>query len=455
VYYFSSMTFKRSRLLVYLTFAAVLLLSSCTRRLGWGILLWSTEDPPIPSGTVLPVYIRSNIDQVWVVGVPEGFRREKEESKIEIPLPQFELSGSRRKAEQRAGEFAQYARFYAENLQDGPPIREHPDNNARRVYRLRVGEIIKILNNVQGVPAISASGEPLPGEWYRVLTWDGVSGYCFSYRLKVFEQGMGLVQNAPASGRKTEADTDLDMVLARVWSPESYLQMVNSKHINISELEKHWRFDPGQDTGTARIILPDMKKEFVYEGIYPDGERAWRFEGSTLQMNLRTNTTLVLQFTEGTGGMRTLLFVALSSDVDDLIIQENARRETQLASIVNMGSKFTSNNYGTVTFSPNGEFAWMGYDLLVPHLIPAEATGTGNIFMDLFLTPSFEEHYTGAFTLRFAGVPANTGRVRFMYSLDNQGLRLEVVPDYAIEEVTVTRRSTSPIVLYFFMDESP
>jgi hypothetical protein len=37
---------------------------SCERTLGWGMLLWSTEDPDIPSGTVLPVYIRSNIDHV-------------------------------------------------------------------------------------------------------------------------------------------------------------------------------------------------------------------------------------------------------------------------------------------------------------------------------------------------------------------------------------------------------
>ncbi|MDR2952954.1 MAG: SH3 domain-containing protein [Treponema sp.] len=448
------MAFRKSFFTVCAAFAAVLSLSSCSR-LGWGILLWSTDEPPIPSGAVLPVYIKSNINQVWVVGVPETYRTDKEGDKIEIPLPQFEFSGSRRKAEQRAGEFAEYAGFYAENLQDGLPIREHPDNNARRVYRLRTGEIIKILSRIEGVPAISATGEPLPGDWYKVLTWDGTTGYCFSYRLKIFEQGIGSVQSAPAAGRKTETDPDLDMVLARVWSPESYQQMVNSKRLNISELEKHWRFDPGQDTGTAKIILPDMKKEFVYESIYPDGDRAWRFEGTTLQMNLRTNTTLVVQFTEGTGGMRTLLFAALSADVDDLIIQENARRESQLASIVNMGPKFTSNNYGTVTFSINGEFEWTGYDLLVPQLIPSEAAGNGNIFMDLFIAPSFEEHFTGAFTLRFAGVPAEANRIRFMYSLDNQGLRLEVVPDYAIEEITVTRRSSSPIVLYFFRDESP
>ena len=449
------MLFRRSRLQVLIIVTAVLFFSSCSR-LGWGVLLWSIEEPAIPSGTVLPMYIRSNIDQVWVIGVPDAFRTEKDsKNKIEIPLPQFEFSGSKKKARRRAEEFAQYALLYAENLQDGLPVREHPDNNARRVYRLRIGEIIKILNLEEGVPAIDARGEPLPGEWYRVLTRDGAVGFCFSYRLKVFDHDTGPFQAVSVTRKETEADPDLDMVMEKTWSPESYLQMVNSKRIDIGELEKHWRFDPGQDTGRARIILPDLEREFVYEGIYPEGERAWRFEGANLQMSLRTNTTLAVQFTEGSGSMRTLLFSALSADVDDLIMQENARREGQAAAIVNMGPKFTSNNYGTIIFSDNGEFTWTGFDLLVPQLIPDDASGKGRVYMDLFLTPSFEERYTGACTFRLANVPANVSRVRFMYSLDNQGLRLEVLPDYAVEDITVTRRSTSPMVLYFFKDDSP
>jgi hypothetical protein len=72
--------------------------------------------------------------------------------------------------------------------------------------------------------------------------------------------------------------------------------------------------------------------------------------------------------------------------------------------------------------------------------------------MALFLTPSFEERFNGACTFRFDGAPAGKDRVRFLYSLDNQGLRFEVVPDFAVEDVTVTRRSTSPMVLYFFRE---
>ena len=423
--------------------------SSCSR-MGYGILLWANEDPQIFSGTVLPVYIRSNIDHVWVVGVPNDSKL------IEVPLSLFEFSGSKRKAIKRADEFAAYASVYAQNMQDGLPIRDAPDNGSRRVYRLRPGEIIKVLDKAEGNPPISTTGDPLPGDWFWVLTRDGVKGYCFSYRLKLFEHNAGPLLAAPSALRETAPDPDLEMVLSKKWSYESYQQMINTRRINISELEKDYRFDPGQDTGIAKIILPDIQKEFIYEGIYPDGERAWRFEGTNLQMNLRTNMTLAVQYIEDTGSRRTLLFNALSSDIDDIIIQENNRRETQITAIYNYGPVFTSRNYGTITFSESGGLTWTGYDLLVPQYIPNESRGTGRVIMDLFLSNTLSEQYSGAFTFKLTDVTPNRN-IYFMYDIDNQGqgLRLEIVPDSSIEEITVTRRSSSPMVMYFSRDLFP
>jgi len=430
--------------------AAFLLLSSCSR-LGWGVLLWTIEDPPVLSGTVLPVYIRSNIEQMWVVGVPDPHKRIGNSAKVEVPLPMFEFAGSKRKAEKRAEEFSQYAAVYAENLQDGLPIRDYPDNNSRRVYRLRLGEIIKILSiTTEGNPPISTTGDPLPGDWYAVLTEDGITGYCFSYRLKIFDHYEGPIK-AAVERRESVSDPDLDMVLSKTWSSEAYLNMVNSRQINIEEFEKNYRFDPGQDTGIARIILPDIEREFVYDGIYPDGERAWRFEGSNLSMNLRNNNVLAVQFLESSGARRTLVFASLSSDVSDLIMQENTRRQGQFMAIYNQGPVFTSTNYGTITFTTTENFTWTGFDLLVPQHISPETKGQGLIFMDLFISPSYEGLYNGAFTLRFTDIRQNN-TLYFMYNLDNQGLRLEVVPDYYIEGITVTRRSTDPMVLYFYRD---
>jgi hypothetical protein len=416
-------------------------------------LLWSTEDPVILSGTVLPVYIKSNIDQVWVVGVPESYRHDKKgNSKIEIPLSQLNFAGGKKKAKNLAAEFAYYAPAYAENLQDGLPIRDNPDNGARRVYKLRTGEIIKILDKVEGNPPISMTGDPLPGDWFKVLTHSGITGYCFSFRLKIFNHYDGPIQAVHGSLVEAAPDPDLDLVLSRKWSPDLYLQMINTRRIDIHELEKNYRFDPGQDSGIAKIILPGIEMEFIYEGIIPDGERAWFFEGTSLQMNLRTNTTLAVQYLEGTGLRRTLMFAALSADVDDLIMQENARRESQYAAIFNQGPLFTSNNYGSITFTHTGGFIWTGFDLLIPHVIPFDTRGEGHVDMDLFITPSFEERYNGACTFRFTD--GSRLILRFMYNLDNQGLRLEVLPDFAVEDITVTRRESSPMVLYFFRDSS-
>ena len=443
---------KLKKTLIFTTLAAAVTISSCSR-MGWGILLWSTEDPQILSGTVLPVYIKSNIDHVWVVGVPETAKNNSNVKKMEVSITQFEFAGSKSKAIKRAKEFSAYASLYAENLQDGLPIRDAPDNGSRRVYRLRPGEIIKILDKTEGNPPISTTGDPLPGEWYLVLTDEGIKGFCFSYRLKIFEHNEGPLLASASSKRETILDPDLEMVLSRTWSPEYYQQMINSRRINIGELEKQYHFDPGQDTGIAKIYLSDVETEFTYESIYPDGERAWRFEGTDLQMNLRTNTTLAVQYLESSGLRRTLLFTALGADVDDIIMQENARQEVQFMTVYNQGPAFTSNNYGTILLTQSGNFTWTDFDLLVPHLIPSESAGRGQVLMDLFVSATLAERYTGAFTLRLTDVTPNKD-LFFMYTLDYQGLRLEIVPDFGIEDVTVTRRSSAPMVLYFFRDSS-
>ena len=443
-----------SPFLVFLFFCVFL--SSCSSKLGWGVLLWSTEEPAILSGTVLPVYIRSNIDKVWVAGVPDG-KRGGGAAKIEIPLSRLELAGSRKKARKRAESFAPYALAYAENLQDRLPIRDNPDNNARWVYRLRTGEIVKILSRAEGQPAIGASGDPLPGDWYRVLTEDGSVGYCFSYRLKLFEHtGGSLAASVPVLSEIIADDPDLDLLLSKTWSSDIYSAMINSRRINLEDLSRHWRFEPGQETGIAHIHAPGIDLNFSYTKIRPDGSRAWRFEGSGLSMQMRNDTTLAVQFSEGSGSTRSLVFVALPIDVEDLIIQENVRRERLYNAIYSQGPVFTSNNYGTIVFEEDGSFSWSGFDLLVPQYIGAGVQGNGTVSMDLFLDSALEDRYSGAFTLRFVHTAGAAGRetamLRCMYFLDNQGFRIETTPESSIDDFTVMRRAVSPMVLYFFRD---
>jgi len=434
-----------------LILAAVLLLSSCSR-LGWGVLLWYMDEPAVPSGAILPVYIKSNIDQVWVVGIPDMYWKSEERGyKVEIPLWQLELVGSRKKAEKWARDFAELSNLYAENLQDGLPIRDSAENSARRVYRLRAGEIVKILAPAEGSPPISATGEPLEGEWYKVLTESGTIGYCFSYRLRLFDHYSGEFAVQPAGAADT-ADPYLELVFSKTWSPEIYDTMINNKRINLDDLSRRWRFDPGRETGLAQLFLPQLERTFSYTEIRPEGFQTWRFEGTTLMINLRTETSLMVQFNEAGGARRSFMFTALTEDVGHYITQETTRRGSLYRAIYNQGPIFTSNNYGTINFLSNQRFTWTGYSLLVPHIISAEAADRGAVSMDLYLSDSMSERYNGAFSLRFTGAAEP---VRFLYVIDAQGFRLEHIPASSLDEITVFRRANSPTVLYFFKDSTP
>jgi len=407
----------------------------------------------VPSGTVLRVYIRSNINRVWVVGTPREFQtHETSMRRFEVPLAHLELVGSRRRALERAEIFAPYALMYAETLQDRLPIRENPDNVSRLVYRLREGEIIKILRPVNGQVVIGASGDPLPGQWFRVLTQDGTAGYCFSYRLRLFEHGGGPLDLVQSGDEETQ-DPDLERILSRRWSPESFGVMVNTQRIDLDELSRNWHFDPGQDTGTARIRTRDVDTYFPYTHIRANGTQSWRFEGTSLQMNLRNPNTLAVQFNEPGGILRTLIFVSLPARVEDIIQQETVRREAQFRNIYQHGPVFTSTNFGTLTFQANGRFTWTGNMLLVPQVVPLSALGSGSVDMRLFLSGVMGEHYTGAFTMYFDGVGGNRFPVNFMYTLDTHGLRIEHAPQTSMDGLTVARRASSPLIIYFFRSE--
>ncbi|MDR2534591.1 MAG: SH3 domain-containing protein [Treponema sp.] len=429
-------------------------LGSCTNKLlGWGILLWAAEDPAVPSGTVLPVYIRSNINQHWVAGIPEEYQLQPNGSeplidKFEIPLAKLELVGSKKAAQKRAETFADLALTYGETLQDGLPIRAEPDNSARRTYRLRMGEVVKILEEAQGAPPISASGEALAGVWYKVLTENGSAGYCFSYRLRLFEHKGGTLAIAPIE--EEQDDPELDQVLTKTWSPESYGIMVNTNKLDLEELSQHWRFSPGQDTGIAHIYVPAINLTFGYTSIVSEGNRTWRFEGAPLQMRLRSDATLEVQFTENGGALRTLLFVALSSDVEDLIIQETARQEALFKKVYDLGPMFNSNSYGSLLFTPDGRFSWTGYDFLVPLVIPETGMGNGAVSMGLFLSSELASRYDGAFSFRLEGL---IRPIHFLYTLDNQGLRIEYIPPGNLDGPIVTRQASSPLVIYFYKAE--
>jgi hypothetical protein len=420
------------------------LVLSCSKEIGWGILLWSLDDPYIPSGTVLPIYVRSNIEESWIAGIPEEYRS-GDKAMAEIPLPHLELHKSRGAAMRRAEAFSEYAISYAEVLQDGLPIRDQPENGAKRVYRLKEREIIKILEKVEGVSAISTAGSPLQGDWFRVLTESGSAGYCFSNRLRIFEHSSGPVIAAKPE-IITGEDPYLDLVLSRIWYPEIYKAMINSGVLDLDALSKHWGFKPGVDTGKARVLLPDAVLDFSYKKIIRTAERTWDFEGSPLRITLESETGLLVQY-DDENGTHAIPFVTLPVSADIVINRELERRQALYQELFVRGPVYYSANYGTLTLAFDMHLRWEEMNL-PEEMAPPSALGSGIIDMGIYLSPALAERYTGAFTLKLDRVSGEPARLTFLYNLDNQGLRLEFVPRENVNRSAVTRRDDSALVIY-------
>jgi hypothetical protein len=416
-------------------------LGGCTKTIGWGVTLWSTDI--VPSGTVVPVYVRSNIEQAWIAGVPEEYRNPDgaEEQMMEVPLPHLELLRSKGAAERRLAQFGEYAKTYAETLQDGLPIREFPENNARRTYRLKQGEIIKILQKAEGVAAVGTSGSALEGEWFKVMTESGSSGFCFSYRLRLFEHETGSPGGAEQEISGGGGDRDLEILLTRVWYPEAYKVMVDSGRIDLDYFSRLYSFTPGVETRQARLVLEQGGQNFPYTKIVKDGDRRWKFEGSTLELTLNSADSLSVSW-EADGKRQTQTFVTLPVSAENIVNQERERRQNRYQEIYVRGPDFQSANFGTLTLNFNGRFRWEGMEAL-----GMTDLGSGVVDMGYYLGGDMTGRYTGALAMRFDAVSGGGRIMVFAYILDNQGLRLEHIPNDYVSRRTVSRRAPDPLVI--------
>ena len=426
----------------------ILSLGSCSKKvIGYGVLLWFVNDPGIPSGVVLPVQIRSNIEQAWIAVVPEEYKT-AENQLASVPLAHMEFFNSKKAAEKYAASFTEYALSYAETLQDGLPIRDKPENNARRTYRLKEGEYIKILDQVQGIEAISSTGNPLEGNWYKVLTQSGSIGYCFSYRLRIFEHWADPLGDEPVQV-DTSGDSDLEIVLTRTWYPEAYRTMINSGRLDLDFLSKLYSFKAGVLDGRARIHLAEGDAEFSYKTITKTGNRSWNFSGTPLNVVLRSESVIEVQWEDEENTEMSGTFVTLPQSVENIVNQERERRTNLFQVLFVRGPGFSSANYGTLILKSNGDFSWDGIDQFPEGILPDSAIGSGTLDMDYSLSGEMADRYTGAFAMRFNSVSGNRATLIFAYTLDNQGLRMEYVPSDYVSGRTLSRRAPSPLVIYF------
>ncbi len=258
-------------------------ITSCApRKIGYGVVLWSTENLNIENGTTVSIYEESEIRNTYIIGIQDS------NVTVEIPKWQVALFKKPAAAENYKETYSKYKDIYAITLNNGHPIREKAENTSDRIYKLKEGEIIKI---IEKLPEEIKIGEK-EGFWYYVLTADGVSGYSFDTYLKIYNSETK-TEIKPSSLSKPLLDT----FLQKSFRPEEFKKMIQNKTIIISEFTERTGVFPNPEEKSVSIVKPEESITFNYTDIVPSGLNRFSFENSPLEVSIISEKRVVLHYT--------------------------------------------------------------------------------------------------------------------------------------------------------------
>ncbi len=409
-------------------------LASCSGVMGYSVVLWNITDRELADGTVVPVYVKSNISRQYIIKLPDSGER------VEVPLWKLSSPVSKKKAIALAQKYAEFEHKYAKCVLDGLPIREDPENGSKQIYRLRQDEVIRVLFRGNGV--IPTNGkENLKGEWLRVLASDGTSGWCFSQNLRLFTMNAdGSYGEGSEEAQVQQEDEVLNLFLKTKWYPDYYSQMILRNRIELEYFSPEYFFDTGSESGNVAIHLHNLDVEYPFAGVSKVSDSIYKFNGTTIQVTVRGGSSIVVQYTDNSGKPKSYNFVSLAEDVDivKIIEDENERRENMLNDIRALGPAFTSSNYGDLIFDQNNIFLWNNFDLLVPSVISRTAKNDGTVSVVYQLPVNLRNDWDGILTFNFTDM---SKEVNLLYKKLNNGLRLSVAK-VSVSQDTITERNT-------------
>ncbi len=401
------------------------------------------QDPALEVGQVVPIYLKSSIQKLYVVGVP-GTKR-----KTEISQWRLESFASKGGANAYLRKFKSSIPLWGIAMRDGLVIRSSPDNTGNnRVYRLRERELVKILQKTEGVE-VKSGEERLEGDWFQVLSGDGTRGYAFSNTLKIFDMTKETAQEA-AAGFRVKRDDSIDAILTKPWRPEIFRTMIDDRHYDLDEFSPRYGLFTDLETRTIRLELPNLSKTFGYKESLKLRANLYGFDGNSLQIQLRSDELITLSYPDNAGKTRAIVMVLVEEDMEALAREEEGRRQAILESILAKGKVLISDSYGQISLSSSRRFVWTGYERLVPGVIPRDLGSGGEIVFDRYVDEDLDEIFSGVLNFRFDQLSKGE-TIRFYYTITLEGLRLEQMPfePYDPTGLVARRRRPAPVVAFF------
>lgn len=416
----------------FLLLLIALLFSSCGPRvIGHAVLLWPEADSTLSAGDVFPVVETSRIQDTVTVLHNDG--------RLVVPLARVSVFDTEDAAREFLSTFAEWRDTYARSLLTALPIRAAADRTSTRVYRLRDGEVVKVLNRTS-----EPSNEGgLVDYWYHVLTDNGITGWVFGRNLEL----------TTAAGRSLSPRDDrdrLDRLVRNVavaeWRPQYFQDMNRTGRINLERFSPRYGLFGDPDEQLFRIVMPTYRREIRYQDYSSDQDgRVIRFGGADLTIEMRSEERIRVTFLLN-DRQRTEEFVLFTEDIDTIIQAERTRRRQLLEEFISRGNGLISTAFGSMEISDRGTVEWEGFERLVPDILPRQFEGSASLEFSLFIAHDLFSRYDGALRLTMRDGMSTS----FLYTLTDDGVRLVYLPASLVGENNLVRSEpASPVVLFF------
>ncbi len=420
----------------YLYFAALLfilitLISCGKQNIGYGTILWSDNKGLFSTGEIVSIISQSELADVYLI------KNDNSTEPVQIERWRVSFFDELSQAENYSAEIIKYKTIFARNLKDGLLIRKEPDINSDRVYKMRKNQILKVYGKTDTIATIGQ----YKGYWYKVITEEGIKGFCFDHYLDVYDSSISPEKKInPAELLMTKA-------FSQVYRPSQFIDMIKNNAVNLKKFDQKIGLFPDPDNKKLNLLTSEYSITFTWDKLSLVDNRSFSLGENGAVVHILSDSKLQLDYYYQ-DQKKTMLFVVIEG-MEDIILKESERREALYTALLEAGNSMSSNAYGTIKIDIDGSFTWKGYDKLVPQIIPTGSNGSGKLRFEKFVGESLKEEFTGIISFYF-----NFGKkqipVYFLYTLEEKKLRITYVPDKDINNLgIVTKKSISPVVIAF------
>jgi hypothetical protein len=402
-------------------------------------MIWSHDEAEVPTGAVVVVFEVSTLKSSYTVALPGS------DTRAEIPQWRVEYFKKRKSAELYVQQYSEFSDLYAATSLSGLRLREGPEQNASELYKLREGQVIKLLDMQPDEVAI---GE-YTGYWYKVLTSDGMAGYVFGYYLEIKN-----LEELASTQDISMQNPFLTAFMNSNFRPVLFRDMLEESRIDLRRFSPDYGIFP--DPEKKKIIISNEEHTTVieYTSITTTDGVNFAFEGSNLLMIKKTPTEVNLLYSDDAETPFSEDYANLNADMDLVIIQELERRRELFESIAKRSTVLTSAVYGTVTLQESRRFTWEGYDRLIPDVIPAGTGAVGMVEFNLFLSDFLQQTYNGALSFVFdSEAVENQVEVAFLYTFQSTGIQFRYIPVSLIKQNIIEQEGTAPLIIFLTFAE--